>query len=207
MKFSQVRAWTASTPEHATQAACAKSRTPGLSFRCTIVGLTDLRLGRLFGISLPSPGDSRTVTPYYRFERLGYRSSEGRKESFIGIKCLRLISPHIAQRYRYRDVTPRDGSDELVGFVHFLFHEDTWSTASACYLQDLYVDPRVRGTGCGRKLIEAVGEAAKAAGANSPYWLTHETNAVARQLYDRLGQNQGFIQYTYVPGTNPSRPA
>jgi hypothetical protein len=46
-------------------------------------------------------------------------------------------------------------------------------------------------------LIEAVAEAARVAGANSPYWLTHQSNTVARQLYDRLGQNQGFIQYTY----------
>ena len=56
----------------------------------------------------------------------------------------------------------------------------------------------MRGTGCGRKLIEAVVASARAAGANDPYWLTHETNTVARQLYDRIGRNQGFIQYTYV---------
>jgi len=39
----------------------------------------------------------------------------------------------------------------------------------------------------------------KTVGANPPYWLTHETNSVARQLYDRLGKNQGFIQYQYTP--------
>ena len=93
----------------------------------------------------------------------------------------------------------RDSTDTLVGIVHFLFHEDTWSTIPACYLQDLYVDPKIRGTGCGRLLIEAVAESAKAAGVNHPYWLTHETNSVARQLYDRIGKNQGFIQYLYTP--------
>lgn len=96
-----------------------------------------------------------------------------------------------------RGLGARDSSDKLMGIVHFLFHEDTWSTVPACYLQDLYVDPMLRGTGCGRKLIEAVAEQARAAGVNSPYWLTHETNIVARQLYDRLAQNQGFIQYLY----------
>jgi GNAT superfamily N-acetyltransferase len=85
-----------------------------------------------------------------------------------------------------------------VGIVHFLFHEDTWSNVPACYLQDLYVDSTARGTGCGRMLIEAVAESARTAGANSPYWLTHQSNVVARRLYDRLGQNQGFIQYAYV---------
>jgi GNAT superfamily N-acetyltransferase len=94
----------------------------------------------------------------------------------------------------------RDRAGTLLGIVHFLFHADTWSTVPACYLQDLYVDPTLRGTGCGRRLIEAVAEAARAAGANSPYWLTHQTNTVARQLYDRLGENQGFIHYVYKAG-------
>jgi len=98
---------------------------------------------------------------------------------------------------RVRGLGARDSADHLVGIVHFLFHEDTWSTVQACYLQDLYVDPKVRGTGCGRKLIEAVAEASRQAGANSPYWLTQQHNAVARQLYDRLGKEQGFVQYVY----------
>ena len=91
----------------------------------------------------------------------------------------------------------RDEAGKLVGIVHFLFHEDTWSPQSACYLQDLFVEPAARGDGCARQLIEAVAAAAKAAGANPPYWLTHETNATARKLYDRLASNPGFIQYLY----------
>ncbi len=100
---------------------------------------------------------------------------------------------------RVQGLGARNATDELVGIVHFLFHEDTWSTVPACYLQDLYVDSASRGTGCGRLLIEAVAESARAVGANNPYWLTHQGNAVARRLYDRLGQNQGFIQYTFRP--------
>jgi GNAT superfamily N-acetyltransferase len=99
----------------------------------------------------------------------------------------------------------RNSADYLVGIVHFLFHEDTWSTAPACYLQDLYVDATARGTGCGRMLIDAVAEAARTARASSTYWLTHQSNAVARQLYDRLGQNQGFIQYIYKPKPRADR--
>jgi GNAT superfamily N-acetyltransferase len=100
---------------------------------------------------------------------------------------------------RIHGLGARDTNDALVGIVHFLFHEDTWSTAPACYLQDLYVDPAARGKGCGRRLIEAVAQAAKTAGANNPYWLTHESNRGARDLYDRLARNLGFIQYAYEP--------
>jgi len=99
---------------------------------------------------------------------------------------------------RVHGLCARGPADRILGIVHFLFHEDTWSTQRACYLQDLYVDPAARGMGCGRLLIEAVAAASKTAGANSPYWLTHETNTVARQLYDRVGKNLGFIQYAFT---------
>jgi GNAT superfamily N-acetyltransferase len=99
---------------------------------------------------------------------------------------------------RIHGLGARDADGRLVGFTHFLYHEDTWSQAPACYLQDLYVVPETRARGCGRQLIEAVAAAARAAGANAPYWLTHESNTVARRLYDRLAKNHGFIQYSHV---------
>ena len=102
------------------------------------------------------------------------------------------------QSGRIRGFGARDPIGGLVGIVHCLFHEDTWSLAPACYLQDLYVDPAQRGGGCGRMLVEAVAAAARAAGASAPYWLTHATNATARRLYDQLGKNHGFIHYGYV---------
>ncbi len=106
---------------------------------------------------------------------------------------------------RIHGLGARNASGELLGFVHYLFHADTWSTLPACYLQDLYVDSSARGKGCGRRLIDAVAAAAVAAGANSPYWLTHETNRGARRLYDSLARNLGFIQYCYVPPASTGR--
>jgi GNAT superfamily N-acetyltransferase len=56
----------------------------------------------------------------------------------------------------------------------------------------------VRGTGAGRKLIEHVYAQAAAANCARVYWLTHETNATAIQLYDRIADRSGFIQYRKV---------
>lgn len=81
------------------------------------------------------------------------------------------------------------------GLVHYLFHRSTWTTGNYCYLQDLFVDSAQRGTGLGRALIEHVYAAARAAGCARVYWLTHETNAVAMQLYDRVAERPGFVQY------------
>ena len=89
--------------------------------------------------------------------------------------------------------------DELIGLTHYLFQRSTWLINSQCYLQDLYVSEAVRGGGVGRALIAAVAAAAKEAGAARVYWNTHETNAVARRLYDAVAVRTGFIQYRIDP--------
>ena len=85
----------------------------------------------------------------------------------------------------------------IVGITHFLFHAHCWTTAPACYLQDLYVDPAARGTGTGRALIEAVAGRARERAATRLYWLTQDNNETARRLYDALAKNSGFIRYEY----------
>ena len=82
-----------------------------------------------------------------------------------------------------------------VGLTHYLFHRHGWKIENTCYLQDLYADSEVRGQGVGRALIEAVFEAADAAGAPSVYWLTQDFNEDARKLYDRIGTLTPFIKY------------
>jgi GNAT superfamily N-acetyltransferase len=83
-----------------------------------------------------------------------------------------------------------------VGLAHYLFHRHGWKIENVCYLQDLYVAPKTRGTGTGRALIEAVYAAADAAGAPSVYWLTQDFNHTARQLYDRVAKVTPFIRYS-----------
>jgi GNAT superfamily N-acetyltransferase len=123
-------------------------------------------------------------------------------QQFYGVQLTAAVTESTWQRLldgRIHGLGARDSAGSLVGIVHFLFHEDTWSTEQACYLQDLYVEPAARGTGCAAQLIAAVAAAAQSAGVSPPYWLTHESNAVARRLYDRVAKNHGFIQYIYVP--------
>jgi GNAT superfamily N-acetyltransferase len=85
--------------------------------------------------------------------------------------------------------------EELVGLVHYLFHRSTISIAPTCYLQDLFTLESARGKGIGKKLIHAVYEQAKLAGASRVYWLTHQSNSTARKLYDQVAENSGFIVY------------
>ena len=84
---------------------------------------------------------------------------------------------------------------KAVGLTHYLYHRSGWSLANNCYLQDLFCDPARRGKGIGAALIEAVRQEAAKVGVTNVYWMTHETNATARKLYDRVARRTGFIEY------------
>lgn len=80
-------------------------------------------------------------------------------------------------------------------FVHYLYHRSTGFLNPVCYLQDLFTAPEARGAGAARALIGAVCEAARQAESPRVYWMTHETNATARRLYDQVAERSGFLQY------------
>jgi GNAT superfamily N-acetyltransferase len=82
----------------------------------------------------------------------------------------------------------------LVGIAHFLVHPST-TGSDACYLQDLFTAPDVRGRGVARALIGAVEVWARGQGCGRLYWHTRDSNHTARRLYDQVAENRGFIQY------------
>jgi GNAT superfamily N-acetyltransferase len=86
-------------------------------------------------------------------------------------------------------------ADKLVGLVHYLFHRSSTGLRSNCYLQDLFTVESARGQGVGRALIEEVYRRAAQAGSGRVYWQTHETNATAMKLYDKVAEKSGFIIY------------
>jgi GNAT superfamily N-acetyltransferase len=88
-----------------------------------------------------------------------------------------------------------DGGGELVGIAHLVMHASTWSTASSCSLQDLYVDPDSRGGGATPALFDAIYEEARGRGADRVYWHTQQFNGAARSLYDTVGRLTSFVVY------------
>jgi GNAT superfamily N-acetyltransferase len=86
----------------------------------------------------------------------------------------------------------------VAGLVHLVEHRSCWTTGNYLYLQDLFTDAVLRGRGIGRALIEHVYAQARARGCARVHWLTHETNATAMQLYDRIAERSGFVQYRKV---------
>lgn len=86
--------------------------------------------------------------------------------------------------------------DQVVGFANYILHPHTWSIDPRCYLNDLFVDPDVRGEGIGHALIEFLQRRGGEQGWARVYWLTQGDNARARRLYDRFSPPTDFIQYS-----------
>jgi GNAT superfamily N-acetyltransferase len=81
-------------------------------------------------------------------------------------------------------------SGQLLGLAHLLFHRTTISIKSVCRLQDLFTVEAARGKGVGRALIDEVYR-----GCSRVYWHTHETNATAMRLYNKIAEKPGFVVY------------
>jgi GNAT superfamily N-acetyltransferase len=123
--------------------------------------------------------------------------------SFYGRSGETALAPEVTEATWSRFFDPREPvhalvaerAGELIGLAHFLFHRSTISIAPTCYLQDLFTSQGARGRGVATALIVRVFEEAKAAGAERVYWQTHETNVLARRLYDRIAERSGFLVY------------
>ena len=90
-----------------------------------------------------------------------------------------------------------EASGRVIGLAHYLFHRSTTRLHDVCYLQDLFTAEQLRGMGIGRRLIEAVYNAARKVGSSRVYWQTQTTNLAGRALYDKMAQHHGFIVYTH----------
>jgi GNAT superfamily N-acetyltransferase len=95
------------------------------------------------------------------------------------------------------DALVAEHEGKMVGIAHIVIHRSTTRLADVCYLQDLFTSPAARGQGVARALIEAVYLHAQTKGGCRVYWQTHETNHIARTLYDHVAQHKGFIVYSH----------
>jgi GNAT superfamily N-acetyltransferase len=90
-----------------------------------------------------------------------------------------------------------EASGRVVGLAHYLCHRSTTRLHDVCYLQDLFTAEQFRNMGIGRRLIEAVYDAARKAGSSRVYWQTQTTNLAGRALYEKVAQHDGFIVYSH----------
>ena len=126
----------------------------------------------------------------------GYNAFYGRKEeTALPEPITNLTWARFFDGYEPMQALVAERAGELLGLVHFLLHRSTTSLGPVCYLQDLFTIEGARGAGVGRALIEEVYQYANRAHCSRVYWHTHETNAVAMRLYDKVAVKSGFVMY------------
>src|ERR1700686_3312845 len=144
------------------------------------------------------------IRPIRRADYDGWRPLWDGYNAFYGRSDATALPEQITQITWERFFTPSEPvhafiaeeSGRIVGLPHFLFHRSTTRLQDVCYLQDLFTAPDLRGLGVGRRLIEAVYDAARTAGSSRVYWLTQSSNQAGRALYDKVAEHTGFIVYT-----------
>ena len=91
-------------------------------------------------------------------------------------------------------VAELDGT--VVGLAHYRSHPDTFTGGRDWFLDDLFVDPEVRGAGVATALIEhLIGLARASEPAGSLRWITADDNARAQRVYDRIAKKTSWVTY------------
>lgn len=90
--------------------------------------------------------------------------------------------------------------DEPMGLAHWRRFERPLAGSIGCYLDDLFVDERLRGRGGARELLRHLGGLAAAHGCTTVRWTTGEGNP-ARHLYDSVAERVPVITYDMAPGS------
>ena len=90
-----------------------------------------------------------------------------------------------------------DAGDGLIGFTQLYPAFSSVSLVRLWILNDLFVDPRARGQGVGRALMEAARAHAVSTGARRVVLATGKDNRTAQRLYESLGYRHERDQRTY----------
>ena len=87
-------------------------------------------------------------------------------------------------------------NNQIIGFTQYQLMHRSLSGEMVCYLSDLFVEPNIRGSGTGRKLIDHVIQFAKRRGISNVRWLTQDFNYPGRRLYDTYSKKSDFVLYS-----------
>ncbi len=83
-----------------------------------------------------------------------------------------------------------------VGFATLDWKWSSLKAARIGYLQDLFVDPEVRGKGIADALIDVCAECCRELGMPALQWLTATDNHRAQRVYDRTGaESEAYLEY------------
>ena len=77
--------------------------------------------------------------------------------------------------------------DGIAGVAIWFLNYSTWTGRPGIYLEDLFVEERVRGSGAGRTLFQALAHEAQARGCARIDWAVLDWNETAMEFYRAIG--------------------
>ncbi len=86
-----------------------------------------------------------------------------------------------------------------VGIGHFRRFARPIDGSHGIYLDDLFTSEEARGSGAGSAILHRLAEIARDEGAALVRWITAESNATARSLYDRVAAQTPWVTYDLAP--------
>ena len=85
--------------------------------------------------------------------------------------------------------------DDAIGFMHCREMQSPLLGAVVGFLDDLYVKPNYRGTGCVQMLYKALNDLGKNRGWPFVEWMTAEDNYRGRASYDKIAEKTHWLTY------------
>ncbi|GAA1618194.1 GNAT family N-acetyltransferase [Leucobacter chromiireducens] len=86
-----------------------------------------------------------------------------------------------------------------VGIGHFRRFARPIDGGHGLYLDDLFTAETARGSGAGGAILDRLAEIAADEGAALVRWITADSNATARRLYDRVATQTPWVTYDLAP--------
>lgn len=102
------------------------------------------------------------------------------------------VFAHVAE-----DDGTSDGPSGVVGIAVWFLNFSTWTGRHGIYIEDLFVDPAVRGAGVARALVGALAAEAAARGYARIDWAVLNWNELAKGFYRRLGARHNATWETW----------
>jgi len=85
------------------------------------------------------------------------------------------------------------------GLAHYRNFARPLAASTGIFLDDLFTSPDARGHGLGSALLTRLAEIARDEGATVVRWITADSNATARSLYDKVSTQTPWVTYDLAP--------
>lgn len=89
--------------------------------------------------------------------------------------------------YTFLAIPPNSPDQKPVGMAMFFYNYSTWRSAPGVYLEDLFVQPEHRGSGCGLALFRALAKEVRRIGGKRLEWVVLKWNEPSIRFYKALG--------------------